>query len=54
MITQPYILPRDVVQNPFSLANVVPKLSQDVYLAKGSGGTPTTLRYSLHLFSVAS
>ena len=51
---QQYILPRDIARNPFSLANVVPKLSQDVYLAKGSGGTPTTLRYSFHLFSVAS
>ena len=40
LITQKqYILPRDVVLNWFSLAKVVPKLSQDVCLGKGSGGT---------------
>ena len=39
MITQQYILPRDVAWNRFSLANVLPKLSQDVYLGKGSGGS---------------
>ena len=49
-----YISPRDIAQNQFFLANVVPKLSQDVYLGKGSGGTLTTLRYSFHLFAAAS
>ena len=36
MITQQqYILPRDVVWNLFSLANLVPKLSQNICLEKG-------------------
>ena len=39
---------------PFSLANLVPKLSQDVCLGKGSGGTLTVLRYSFYLFSAAN
>ena len=34
----------------FSLANLVPKLSQDVCLGKGSCGTLRTLRYSFYLF----
>ena len=42
---QQYILPRNLAQNLFSLTNLVPKLSQDLYLGKGSGGTLTTLRY---------
>ena len=46
--------PRDLALNRFSLANLVPKLSQDACLGKGSGGTLTTLRYSLYLFSAAS
>ena len=49
-----YISPRDIARNQFFLANVVPKLSQDVYLGKGSGGTLTTLRYSFNLFAAAS
>ena len=48
-ISHPETLPE-----PFSLANLVPKLSQDVCLEKGSGGTLTTLRYSFYLFSAAS
>ena len=51
---QQYISPRDVVWKLFSLANFVPKLSQDVCLGKGSGRTLTTLRYSFYLFSAAS
>ena len=51
---QDYILPRDFVWNLFSLANLVPKLSQDECIGKGSGGTLTTLSYSFYLFSVAS
>ena len=39
---------------PFSLANLVPKLSQDICLGKGSGGILTILRYSFYLFSAAS
>ena len=31
----------------------MPKLSRDVCLGKGSGGTLTTLRYSFYLFSAA-
>ena len=55
LITQQWsILPRDIVWNLFSLANLVPKLSQDVCLGKGSNGTLTTLRYSFYLFSAAS
>ena len=50
---QDYILPRDIVWNLFSLANLVPKLSQDIRLGKGSAGTLTTLRYSFYLFSAA-
>ena len=49
-----YISPRDVVGNLFFLANLVLKLSQDVCLGKGSGGTLTTLRYPFYLFSAAS
>ena len=51
---QQYILPREVAQNPLSLANLVPKLSQDVCLGKGSGGTLTILRHSFYLVSAAS
>ena len=51
---QQYIYPRDVAQKVFSQANLVPKLSQDVFLGKGSGGTFTTLKYSFYLFSAAS
>ena len=40
--------------NPFSLANLVLKLSQQVCLGKGSGGTLTTLRHSFDLPSAAS
>jgi len=47
-------LPRDVAQNVFSQDNLVPKLSQDVFLGKGSGGTLTILKYSFYLFSAAS
>ena len=36
---QQYISPRDIVWKLFSLANLVPKLSQDVCLGKVSGGT---------------
>ena len=55
LITQQwYILPRDIVWNLFSLANLVPKLSQDICLGKGPSGTLTTLRYSFYLFSAAS
>ena len=51
---QQYISPREGAQNQFSLANLVPNLSQDVCLGKGSVGTLTTLRYSFYLFSAAS
>ena len=51
---QQYISTRDIAQNLFSLANLVPKLSQDVCLGKGSGGTLTNLRYSFYIFSAAS
>ena len=57
---QQYISPREVVwnhfpwQDPCSLANLVLKLSQDVFLQKGSGETLTILRYSIYLFSAAS
>ena len=51
---QQYISPRDIAQNLFSLANLVPKLSQDVCLGKGYGGTLTNLRYSFYLLSAAS
>ena len=51
---QQYISPREVAQNPFSLANLVLKLFQDVCLGKGSDRTLTTLRYSFYLFSAAS
>ena len=55
LITQQwYILPRDIVWNLFSLANLVPKLSQDICLGKGPSGTLTTLRYSFYLFLAAS
>ena len=46
-------LARRCCPEPFSLAKVVPKLSQDVCLGKGSGGTLTTLRSSSYLFSAA-
>ena len=49
-----YVSPRDWAWDPFSLANLVPKLSLDVCLGKGSDGTLTTLRYSFYLFSAAS
>ena len=45
---------RDLARDPFSLANLVPKLSQDVCLGKGSGGTFKTLRYPFYLLSAAS
>ena len=51
---QQYILPRDIVWKLFSLANLVPKLSQDVCLSKEPSGTLTTLRYSFYLFLAAS
>ena len=51
---QDYIVPRDIVWNLFSLANLVPKLSQDECLGKGPNGTLTTLRYSFYLCSAAS
>ena len=57
---QQYISPREVVgnhspsQDPCSLANLVLKLPQDVFLQKGSGETLTTSRYSIYLFSAAS
>ena len=61
LITQQhYISPREVVgnhspsQDPCSLANLVLKLPQDVFLQKGSGETLTTSRYSIYLFSAAS
>ena len=50
---QQYILPRDIAQDPFSLADLMPKLSYDGCLGKGSGGTLRTLRYSFYLFSAA-
>ena len=46
--------PWDITQNPFSLENLVPKLSQEICLGKGSGGILTTLRYSFYLFSATS
>ena len=42
-----------LAQNPFSLANLLPKLFYDGCLGKGSGGTLRTLRYSFYLFSAA-
>ena len=51
---QQYISPRDIDQNLFSLANLVPKLSQDICLGKGSRGTLTNLRYSFYIFSAAN
>ena len=51
---QQYISPREDARNPFSLANLVLKLSQEVCLGKGSGGTVTTLRHSFHLSSATS
>ena len=50
--SQQYISPRDQAQKPASLVNLVPKLSQDVCLGKGSGGTLRTFRYPFYLFSV--
>ena len=44
----------DIAWNPFSLANLVLKLSQEVCLGKWSGETLTTLRYCFYLFSAAS
>ena len=49
-----YISPREVALNLFSLANLVPKLSQDIRLGKGSHRTRTTLRHSFHLLLAAS
>ena len=43
----------ETLPEPVSLANLVPTLSQDVCLVKGSGGTLTTLSYSFYLFSAA-
>ena len=51
---QQYTLHRDIVWNLLSLANLVPKLSQDVCLGKGPNRPLTTLRYSFYLFSAAS
>ena len=51
---QQYILHGDIVWNLLSLANLVPKLSQDVCLGKGPNRPLTTLRYSFYLFSAAS
>ena len=51
---QQYISPREGARKQFSLANLVPNLSQDVCLGKGSGGFLTTLRYSFYLFSATS
>ena len=51
---QQYILHRDIVWNLFSLANLVPKLTQDVCLGKGPNRPLTMLRYSFYLFSAAT
>ena len=51
---QQYVSPRVSCPELFSLANLVPKLSQDVCLGKGSSVTLTTLIYSFYLFSAAS
>ena len=52
---QQYISPRDVLpQNPFSLANLVPKLPQDVYLGKGSGKRKALTTLSLFFLSILS
>ena len=48
------ISPREVALNLFSLANLVPKLSQDICLGKGPRRTRTTLRHSFHLLLAAS
>ena len=52
--SQQYTSPRGQAQKPISLVNLVPKLSQDICLGKGSGGTLTTLRYSFYLSSATS
>ena len=49
-----HLIQKHVVQNSFLLVNLVLKLSQDVCLGKGSGGTFMTLRISLYLFSATS
>ena len=55
LITQQwYILPRDIVWNLFSLANLVPKLTLDICLGKEPNRTLTTLGYSFYLFSTTS
>ena len=46
-----YLSQRHVARNPFSLANLVPKLSQDVCLGKGSGGIFTNLEAFLSILS---
>ena len=51
---QQYVLHRDIVWNLFSLANLVPKLSQHVCLEKGPNRPLTSLRYSFYLFSATS
>ena len=51
---QQYISPREGARKQFSLANLVPNLSQDVCLGKGSMGTLITLKYSFYLFSADS
>ena len=51
---QQYISPRVSCPELLSLANLVPKLSQDVCLGKGFDGLLTTLRYSFYLFSTSS
>ena len=51
---QQYILLREVAQNLLSLANLVPKLSQDVCFGKRSDGILSTLRYHFYLFPAAS
>ena len=51
---QQYVSPRVSYPELFSLANLVPKLSQDVCLGKGFDEILTTLRYSFYLFSTSS
>ena len=52
---QQYISTRDVLpRNPFSLTNLVPKLSQDVYLGKGSGKRKALITLRLFFLSILS
>ena len=46
-----YLSQRHVARNPFSLANLVSKLSQDVWLGKGSGKTFSLEVLFLSVFS---